>query len=392
MLGVIFFAVMVDLIGFGIVLPLLPFYASSFGASPFVIALLASVFSIAQFITAPLLGGLTDRIGRRPVFLACTLISCLAYIGLAHADSLAAVFLARIFAGIGAGKIGIAQAIIADSTPPEQRARGMGMVGAAFGLGMILGPVLGGLLTGPDPAAPNYHLPALAAALASFCALGFALWRLKETHPPGRAQAGGAPSRNPLRGLDKIGPIALALILVQFFINFVFAQIEVLFPLFTADRFGWHAFEVGIAFTFIGIIVLTMQGGLIGPLSRRFGESLLLRIGIVGLAFGTLIVAWVVNVPMLGLSILFTAASFAIINPSLASLISRAAAPEHQGITLGAAQGLAALGRVLGPVLGGLLYEAVSPEAPYLVGGALLLLTLLIFYKPMRRIGRGAAP
>ncbi len=389
MLGVIFLSIMVDLIGFGIILPLLPFYAASFGASPFLIALLASVFSIAQFITAPLLGGLTDRIGRRPVFLACTLISGLAYIGLAFADSLLMVFLARIAAGIGAGKIGIAQAIIADSTPPEQRARGMGMVGAAFGLGMILGPVLGGLLTGPDPAAPNYHLPALAAAFASATALGFALWRLKETLPPRReaTQPRATPSRNPLMHLGQLSRIALALILVQFCINFVFAQIEVLFPIFSADRFGWHAFEVGIAFAGIGVIVLTMQGGLIGPLSRRFGESLLLRIGIVGLAFGTLLVIWVWSVPMLALSILFTATSFAVINPALASLISRAAGSEDQGLTLGAAQGLAALGRVLGPLLGGILYESVGMEAPYLVGGAMLLLTLALFYKPIRDAG-----
>jgi DHA1 family tetracycline resistance protein-like MFS transporter len=387
MLGVVFLSIMVDLIGFGIVLPLLPFYAISFGASPFTIALLASVFSIAQFITSPLLGALTDRIGRRPVFLVCTLISCCAYLGLAFADTLVAIFLARIFAGIGAGKIGIAQAIIADSTTPETRAKGMGMVGAAFGLGMILGPVLGGLLTGPDPAAPNYHLPAFAAAFASFSALGFALWKLRETHNPGTVRA-SSPGRNPLRHLDLINRTAMALILAQFSINFVFAQIETLFPLFGADRFGWHAFEVGVAFAFIGIIVLTMQGGLIGPLSRRFGESLLLRIGIVGLALGTLMVVWVHNVPMMGLSILFTASSFAMINPSLASLISRAASPEHQGLTLGAAQSLAALGRVLGPLLGGLLYESVGMEAPYLVGGALLLLTLLVFYRPMREAGQ----
>jgi len=387
MLGVIFLSIMVDLIGFGIVLPLLPFYAISFGASPIVIALLASVFSIAQFITSPLLGALTDRIGRRPVFLACTLISCCAYLGLAFADTLVTVFLARILAGIGAGKIGIAQAIIADSTTPETRARGMGIVGAAFGLGMILGPVLGGLLTGPDPAAPNYHLPAFAAAFASFSALGFALWKLKESRQPGMATASRL-GRNPLRHLEQINRTAMALILVQFSINFVFAQIETLFPLFGADRFGWHAFEVGIAFTFIGTIVLTMQGGLIGPLSRRFGESLLLRTGIAGLAAGTLMVVWVDNVPMMGLSILFTATSFAMINPSLVSLISRATSAEHQGLTLGAAQSLAALGRVLGPLLGGLLYETVGMDAPYLVGGVLLLLTLVIFYRPIREAGR----
>src|SRR5262249_8505070 len=153
------------------------------------------------------------------------------------------IFLARILAGIGSGKIGIAQAIIADATPPEQRAKGMGMIGAAFGLGMILGPVLGGLLIGPDEANPRYAWPAFAAALASTTAWLLALALLREPHPP-TGQAEGSLFRNPLAGIGDLNRRALALIIVNFAINFVFAQIETLFPLFTATRLGWHAYDV----------------------------------------------------------------------------------------------------------------------------------------------------
>ena len=387
MLAIVFLSITVDLIGFGIVIPLLPFYATSFGAGPLAIAFLASVFSIAQFISAPLLGGLTDRIGRRKVFLICTALSCLGYLGLAFADTLLLVFLARIVNGIGAGKIAIAQAIVADSTTPETRAKGMGMVGAAFGLGMILGPVLGGLLTGPDPLNPNFHLPALAAAAASFCALTLASLRLRETLIPGQSAPAMQRGLNPLAGLGRIGKPALVLILMHFSISYVFSQIEVLFPLFTAARFNWHAFEVGIAFACLGLVVLAVQGGLIGPATRLLGENILLHGGLLGLAAGTLMVIWVHNIPMLALSILLTSASFALINPSLSSLISRAAGVEQQGLVLGTSQSMAALGRVLGPLQGGWLFQAIGIDAPYLVCGALLLLTLLL---ALRYIGKPA--
>lgn len=374
MLAAIFLTVVVDLIGFGLILPLLPFYAIHFGASPFTVAALAAVFSVAQFLSAPLVGGLSDRWGRKPVFLACTLLTAIGYVWLAFADTLLAIFLARIVAGIGSGKIGIAQAIVADATPPERRARGMGMIGAAFGIGMILGPMLGGLLVGPDPLSPNYRHPALAAAAASCLALLLAALTVRETLTPGVAAI--PPSRNPLKVLPALNRAALAFILINFAINFVFAQVETLFPLFTAARLGWHALEVGIAFTFIGIIVLTMQGGLIGPLTQRFGEARLLTTGLVVLAVGTAMAHGIFTLPPMAVSMLFTAGGFALVNPSISSLISRSADAGQQGLTMGANQSMAALGRVLGPLWGGLLFDEVGVTIPYLIGGTMLLLTL----------------
>ncbi|HLT79190.1 MAG TPA: MFS transporter [Ferrovibrio sp.] len=373
MVAAIFLTVVVDLIGFGLILPLLPFYAIHFGASAFTVAALAAVFSVAQFLSAPLVGGLSDRWGRKPVFLACTVLTAIGYVWLALADSLLAIFLARIVAGVGSGKIGIAQAIIADATPPERRARGMGLIGAAFGIGMILGPMLGGLLVGPDPSSPNYQYPAFAAAAASCLALLLAVLTVRETLTPGIAIP---VSRNPLKALPALNRMALAFILINFAINFVFAQIETLFPLFASARLGWHAYEVGIAFTFIGIIVLVTQGGLIGPLSRRFGEARLLTAGLIALATGTAAAGWIFSLPPLAVQILLTAGGFALVNPSINSLISRSADPGQQGLTMGTNQSLAALGRVLGPLWGGLLFEEIGVATPYVVGGLTLLLTL----------------
>jgi MFS family permease len=350
------------------------------------VALLSAVFSLAQFLAAPLLGSLSDRFGRKRIFMLCMGVTAVSYLGLAIADTLWLIFAARILSGIGAGKIGIAQAIVADSTTPETRARGMGMIGAAFGLGMILGPILGGLLIGNDPEHPNFHAPALAATFASVAAVSLAAYLLRETHRPGSAAA-RRMSRNPLGGLGMISPTALALVLTQFAIFFVFAQLETLFPLFAADRLAWGPYQVGLSFTFIGVIIMAVQGVLIGPMTRRFGEAVLLRGGILALAIGMgmsfLIHDWIA----FAISMALTAFGFATINPSANSLVSRAADPEYQGLTLGVSQSMGALGRVLGPILGGFLFEQVSIDTPYIGGTLTLLVALALAWKAIRAAG-----
>lgn len=382
MLPVLLLTVVIDLIGFGLILPLLPFYATSFGASPFTIALLAAVFSIAQFLSATPLGGLSDRLGRRPVFLACMVLTVIGYVWLALADSLLSIFLARTVAGIGSGKIAIARAIIADSTAPEQRARGMGLIGGAFGIGMILGPLIGGLLIGPDPLRPNYTMPAMAAAATSSLALLLAAFMVRETRPDApHSLAGLTLWRNPLAPLAQLNRVVLGLIAINCAINFVFSQIEVLFPLFCAVRLDWHAYEVGIAFTFIGTIVLSMQGFLIGPLTRLFGERRLLTIGMINLAIGTAMAHWIVSTPTMAISILLTATGVAMINPSINSLASRSTNTSQQGVALGTMESLAALGRTFGPIWGGWLFGSIGVNVPYWIGGAILAVTLALGWR-----------
>ena len=380
MLPILLLTVVVDLIGFGLILPLLPFYAIHYGASPFTVALLSVVFSVAQFLAAPLMGSLSDRLGRRPVFLGCMLLSIIGYFSLAFADSLLTIFLARIITGIGGSKVGVAQAIIADSTAPEQRARGMGLIGGAFGIGMILGPVIGGLLIGPDPLQPHYQLPLLAAAGTSSLALLFAILKVRETHPPQpglRVQLWS----NPLAELPLLGRTVVLLLLVSFAINFVFSQIETLFPLFVAARLDWHAYEVGLAFTFIGTIVLTVQGILIGPLTRRFGEARLLTYGMLSLATGCAMAHLVTDTAMIALSILLTASGVATVNPSISSMVSRNADPMRQGAAMGSMQSLGALGRTLGPAWGGWLFGHIGINIAYWIGGVILLVTLALAWR-----------
>jgi DHA1 family tetracycline resistance protein-like MFS transporter len=382
MLPVLLFTVVIDLIGFGLILPLLPFYAIHFGASPLTVALLAAMFSIAQFLSATPLGDLSDRIGRRPVFLGCMTLTVIGYVCLALADSLPMIFAARIIAGIGSGKIGVARAIIADSTAPDQRARGMGLIGGAFGIGMILGPLIGGLLVGPDPLHPNYALPAMAAAATSGIALVLAFFTVRETRPGGPQPLTGLRLwRNPFAPLSQLNRAVLALIAINCSINFVFSQLEVLLPLFSAARLGWTAYDVGIAFTFIGIIVVTMQGVLIGPLTRRFGERRLLTLGMIHLALGTAMAHWIVSIPTMGLSILLTATGVAMIGPTINSLASRSADASQQGIALGTMESLAALGRAFGPLWGGWLFDRIGINMPYWIGGALLILTLALGWR-----------
>lgn len=380
MLPVLLLTVVIDLIGFGLILPLLPFYAIHFGASPFTVALLAVAFSVAQFLAAPLMGSLSDRLGRRPVFLSCMLLSIIGYVALAFADSLTLVFLARIVTGIGGSKIGVAQAIIADSTSPETRARGMGLIGGAFGIGMILGPVIGGLLIGPDPQHPQYQLPIFAAAGFSSAALLFAFLKIRETHAP-QPQLQVRLWSNPFSALPLLGRTVLALILVSFAVNLVFSQIETLFPLFAAARLDWHAYEVGLAFTFIGSIVLAVQGILIGPLTRLFGERRLLTYGIASLAIGCGMAHLITDTAWMASSIVATASGLATINPSLSSLVSRNARADRQGAAMGSMQSMGALGRTLGPAWGGWLFDHVGINIPYWIGGLLLLLTLALGWR-----------
>lgn len=376
---ILFASAVLDLIGFGLMLPLLPFYAQAHGASPFVVTMLAAAFSIAQLAASPLVGRLSDRHGRKPVFLGCLALSVVGYVWLGLADDLVSIFLARIVAGVSAGKLAVTQAIVADITTPDRRARGMGMIGAAFGIGMIAGPVAGALLIG-DPANPNYALPAFAAAVASAVALAFALVMLKESRPA--AAAGPVPAQGwseRLRLMRGHGPF-LHLAILAFLIFFVFSQIEVLFPLWTGAILDWGPHQVGLSFTLIGVIVIVIQGGLIGPLTRRLGERRVLALGLGLLAIGAagsvaVTAGWQVPV-----TILFTAAGFGLINPSLNAHASRLADPARLGAIMGVLASAGALGRVLGPGWGGWLFETFGPRWPYGVSAAILVASLALIW------------
>ncbi|MCC7272364.1 MAG: MFS transporter [Alphaproteobacteria bacterium] len=368
---VLFLIVLVDLVGFGIVIPLLPFYAEHFGAGPLLATFLMATYSLAQFVTSPLWGRLSDRIGRRPVLLVSLAGAVAAYLLLAWAPSLAALFLARALAGAMAGNIAAAQAWVADRTPPERRAQGMGVIGAAFGLGFILGPAIGGVLAGHDPGDIDFVAPALAAAALSALAFVGAALALPESRDPARSGdrriARSAAARQVL-GRGSLSP----LVLVGFLMVAVFAGMETTFALWSSRTLGWGPAQNGWLFAGLGTIGAVMQGLAIGRLTRRFGEGRLLAAGLALMTAGLAGIGLSASVPPLFVASACIAVGFGLASPSMSSLVSRAAGADDQGMVLGVYQSASSLARVVGPALAGVAFAAIGKDAPFLLGAVVM--------------------
>jgi DHA1 family tetracycline resistance protein-like MFS transporter len=381
-LVIIFVTVFIDLLGFGIIIPLLPFYAESFGASAFTVGLLGTVFSLMQFLVAPVCGRWSDRIGRRPVILYGLLASCAAYVALALADSLALIFAARILGGIAGGNIPTAQAYIADVTTPENRAKGMGLVGAAFGLGFVFGPAIGGILTRFGHATPMWCAAAL--CFANFVA---ALVLLPESRH-------GTPDKISLGRLDLVKrarrhPGLLPLLLVFFLVSVAFSGFEATFALFAERRFGLNAERIGFVFAFIGFVLATVNGVLVGRVVPIVGERRLIPTAIATIAFGLLMVPAAFSVPILFVVCGTIAIGMGFNNPSLTSAVSRLSDPAEQGGMLGLAQSLAALGRIAGPAWGGFLFDRLGTTVPYVSSASVMAVALALAVAGVRRAHLG---
>ncbi len=379
-LVIIFFTVFIDLVGFGIVLPLLPFYAESFGATALLVGLLSTSFSLMQLLFAPVWGRLSDRVGRRPIILLGLLGSAVSYLifGLAH--SLAVLFVARIFAGIAGANISTAQAYIADSTPAEQRAKGMGLIGAAYGLGFIFGPAIGGVLSRYGFAAPAFF-----AAILAFANFAAACWLLPESLAPSKRRSGSKRGLNwsaLSQGLRH--PEAGPLLSLFFISTFAFANLEATFALMTAGRFGLDAQANGYLFAYIGVLITVMQGGLIGRLVKRFGERQLIPTGLFCMIFGLGLLPYSPNVKVLMLVLVLLAFGNGMANPTMSSLISQMAGPADQGSVLGVAQSTASLARILGPVWGGFTFDAFGLQYPYLSGGFFMAVAFALSWVTVR--------
>jgi DHA1 family tetracycline resistance protein-like MFS transporter len=372
-MAILFFIVFIDLLGFGVMIPQLPFYGLHFGLNGFGVATMLACYSVAQFVSSPLLGRLSDRVGRRPVLLVSLAVSALAYCWLGFADAAWMLFAARLIAGAGAGNIAAAQAYIADVTPPERRAKGMGMIGAAFGLGFTVGPALGGLAARLDPAAPAF----IAAGL-SVIAFLLTLARLKESLPEASRNAPPRPGRLAVAREALSRPVLRELILLLFVTIGAFAGMETTFALWANQVFGWGSWEVGLNFFFVGVVLVVVQGGLIGWLSRRLGEARLLTAGALSIMLGLAGLPLVHAIPLLLVVNLLLAAGMGLLNPSLNSLISRQARIDEQGGILGVSQSASSLARAAAPPLAGLLFDTSGRNTPYIVGAALMLLVLIL--------------
>ena len=388
-LGAIFLTVFLDLLGFGLVMPFLAKEArDTFGTTALVATLLGSAYSLMQFLFVPVWGRLSDRIGRRPVLLwsiAGTSISMggLA-LGLAYGNSIGWLFAARIFAGIATANLGTASAYIADITKPEDRAKGMGLIGMAFGLGFILGPGVGGALAKYPIHGHPGPLPCLVAAGLSLINLVWASTSLVESLPKAKRAARAPRSLAPLnipaiRRAFALPGVALA-VAVNFLIVLSFTNLDQTFTFFCGDIFGIDVRGTGYVLAFIGIVAAVVQGGLIRPLSKRLPDLALMRTGVFlqALAFAGLVASATFGRVALYASGGLLAIGNGFTQPTTSAFISKRAPVEEQGATLGTNQSFASLARAFGPALGGYLYGAIGPRAPYAAATFGMLIALLL--------------
>jgi DHA1 family tetracycline resistance protein-like MFS transporter len=368
----IFLVVFVDLMGFGIILPLLPFYAETFGASPLEVGLLATVYAAGQLFGAPVLGRLSDKYGRRPLLLVSIAGTALGFFVLGLAQSLAVIFLSRVVSGLFGGNISVAQAYIADVTDERNRAKGMGLVGAAFGLGFIFGPALGGVLS-----VNGFALPAFAAAgLATVNFVAVALWLPESLSPERRAAIAAMPrpafSAGALvaaLGRPRVGP----LLQVRFFFGLAFAAFQGIFALWAQYHLGLNAQATGLVMAYIGALSIVVQGVAIGWLTARSSDDGLILAAIALMATSLFAWAFAFNVVSLLILLVPLAMAAGVLNTVVNSALSKAVRREEVGGTLGLGASVESLTRVLGPLAGGWLLQSLGAAAPGLFGAAVLL-------------------
>jgi MFS transporter, DHA1 family, tetracycline resistance protein len=383
-LAILFVVVFVDLLGFGMVIPVMSLYAERLGAPDSQIGWLMTGYSAMQFVFTPIWGRLSDRYGRRPLLLLSIVMTAVGFLGYALAPSFGWLLVSRLFAGAATANIAIAQAYIADVTPPEGRARGMGLIGAAFGLGFVLGPAIGGLLSSWSLAAPGYAAAILAAVngVAAFFVL-----------PEPKVRSAEAARRAPVAALveELRRPGMRRLIVIYLLAVLAFSGMEATFALVAAHRYQLDQRHVSYVFAFIGVIVTIVQGGLIGPLTRRHGERALVVTGLVLQGVGLVALPFSGSVWWLLAACVPLSIGSGFTTPALTSLISRGARAEDQGGTLGIGQSAAALGRIAGPISATNAYDHLWFAAPY-VGGAALMAVSAVVGATLRQPRAAAEP
>lgn len=386
---IIFITIFIDLVGFGIVIPVLPLYAERYGASEATVGILLAVYSAMQFVFAPILGKLSDRVGRRPVLLVSLIGTSIGFLimGLAPrmpvgfvlfglAPTLVWLFVARIIDGISGGNISTAQAYIADVTPPEERSKGMGLIGAAFGLGFVFGPMIGGVLSRISPEAPFFFAAAMAAANAT--ALYFLLPESLSREHRSEARRGGI-----VQVLEQSGGWQLGAVMATYFFATVsFAMMTATFALFASHRFKFDAWHTGFLFGYVGVIGAVIQGGLLGRLVKKFGDKPLAVAGTAIFAVSVFCFPLSQTVTSLILASTGVAIGNSLMTPTLNGLASKSVKASWQGRVLGLMASVASLARIIGPVLGGWLLSRDQDmgshygRTPYWASSAIMLIAL----------------
>lgn len=377
-LAILFLTVFIDLLGFGLVIPILPTYATQLGASAFEVGLIAAVYALMNFIFSPFWGSISDRVGRRPVIAWTVFITAGAFLMLAHANNLMLLFIARMLAGIGSANIAASQAYITDVTPAENRSKALGMIGAAFGLGFIFGPPVGGYIKQHYGMEWVGYTAMILSIINLLLILFFLPESIKEKNAHKKIQL--KPVTQTIQALKRVN--IRDLFLTSFVYITAFSMMQVTVALLWEQRYGLSEAEVGYMFAFIGFSSAIVQGTLIGPLTRTFGERNLLIYGCLLIAIGLLGIPFVpleYFMPLALLPMAVLALGNGCLMPSITSLLSRNAAEHEQGQVLGMNQSFMSLARVAGPTMGGALYgwHFTSPyvSGAVLMGGTLWLIS-----------------
>jgi len=366
----IFLIVVVDVFGFTLVLPLLPFYAEHLGASPLMVGFITASFAICQFIAGPILGRISDRVGRKPVLIVSQIGTLIGFIILAFSNTLWILFLSRIIDGLTAGNLSIAQAYISDVTKPENRTKAFGLIGIAFGMGFLLGPFISGLLS-----EYGYHWPAWAAATLSLGSIFCTIFLLPKVTPHPDA------ARNEGR-LKQIAsyfkrPLPRQRLLEFFLFALSFSTIIGGTALFLERQFGYKALQTGYVFAFSGLVGAIIQGGLLGRLVKWAGEEKLSTIGFFTMAIGYGLLGWAFGVPLLLVLVAVAGFGSAVTRPALTTLLTHSVGRQEQGSALGVSQSLQSIAQIIGPIIAGWLIEHHLLKTYGIVAGSFALLGAL---------------
>lgn len=386
-LFVVFLIVFIDLVGFGIIIPLGPYYATEIGATPTQVGILMAIYSLMQFLFSPFWGRLSDKVGRRPILLMSLLGSSLSYLFFAFSTEFWMLLTARAFAGFFGANISTAMAYVADVTDEKNRSKGMGLIGAAFGLGFIFGPAIGGLLSEVGMRLgdqPPFGMGFAALGASAICFLNFLLATrvLKESLTSERKQnLQKRESRLVLTKRFLLKKPQGILILMSFISTFAFAHMESTLALFVKDSWDWNFTKASFAFAYVGIISVFTQGFLIRKLMPKFGEPPLMFAGILMTGLGMLGISLSTEVWMLGAAVTIMGLGTGLFNPSNLGTISLATSSQDQGAALGVAQSFSALGRILGPISGGAIYGYLGMRYPFLASAIVLAVGFLILLR-----------
>ncbi len=391
-LAVIFLVVFIDLIGFGIIIPLGPYFATYVGATPLQVGILMSIFSLMQFLFNPFWGKLSDKYGRRPILLISLLGASFSYLIFAFSQTYIQLLIARGLAGFFGANISTAMAYVADITDKKDRSKSMGLVGAAFGLGFIFGPALGGFLSevgfllGEVPPF-GIGFSALVASLICFVNFLWAYRILGESLPPEkRIQGLIKPSKRELAKKYLSIPTLGILILMALVSTFAMAHMESTLALYVQDLWGWGISKASFAFAYIGVIIVFTQGFLIRKLMPKYGEPPLLFAGLVMSAVGFLLIAHASNIWIMITAVTFIGLGSGMFNPSNLGSISLMSSPEEQGLVMGVAQSFSSLGRILGPLSGGWIYGHFGKEMPFYTAAVVVFFGFAVLFSIRKKL------